>query len=351
MRFLIIKPSSLGDIVHTFPAAALLRSTIPEAEIDWVANDTLAQIVSLFPNLHRVIHFPRQRLSLRHPGIIRDFIRDLQRDEYDAVIDFQGLLRSGLMAHFARTAIRFGFANGRECSPFFYSRRVSLPTSLHHAADKNLFLMRTALTGLGFCPPVATPEAQLELPAAWCAAADALLQKHAVAPGATIVAVGCSSRWESKSWPVPFFAETIRRAAAANPRLVFWLLGGVGERARCEAVQQAARTPQLINLAGETDLGSLAALLRRSSVMFTNDSGPMHIAAALGVPCVACFGSTSAALTGPYGPPGRHFILQSQCPQAPCLKRRCPRGKACPDGVTPQEAAEAIAARLTASAT
>ena len=345
MRILIIKPSSLGDIVHTFPAAALLRAALPEAQLDWVANDKLAQMAGLFRGLHRVIHFPRQHLSLFKPGVIRNFVRDLQQDEYDAVIDFQGLLRSGLMAHFARTKLRIGFERSREGAKYFYTHRVSYPENIHHAAEKNLFLARRALEIMGVAVPTGEIEPQLEIPVAWNASADALLAKHNLPTDAPLLAVGCSSRWESKSWPPAFFAETLQLVAKHEPAVKIWLLGGGDERARAEEVVHLAQLPNLYNFAGETDLGALTALLARSKSLLTNDSGPMHIAAALGIRCVACFGSTSAELTGPYGPPGRHIILQSQCPQAPCFKRVCPRlreGVCCPQGVTAATAATAV---------
>lgn len=342
MRILIIKPSSLGDIVHTFPAAALLRAALPDAQLDWVANDKLAQMAGLFRGLHRVIHFPRQHLSIFKLGVIRNFVRDLQQDAYDAVIDFQGLLRSGLMAHFARTKLRIGFEKSRECAKYFYTHRVSYPDSIHHAAEKNLYLAKRALEIMGVALPKGEIEPQLEIPRQWNESADAFLSKHNLAANAPLLAVGCSSRWESKSWPPAFFAETLQLVAKECPELTIWLLGGSDERARAEEVVQHAQLSKLYNLAGETDLGALTALLARSKALLTNDSGPMHIAAALGVRCIACFGSTSAELTGPYGPAGRHVVLQSKCPQAPCFKRICPRGMNCPVGVTPADAATTV---------
>lgn len=349
LRILIIKPSSLGDIVHTFPAAALIQATIPDVRLDWVANDALAQMVELFPHLHRVIHFPRQHLSLFKPGFIRQFLHELRRDEYDAAIDFQGLLRSGLMAGFTRTPLRFGFGHSREGARYFYTTRVDCPPEIRHAAEKNLYLARSAMESMGFNPPAAMPEARLAIPAAWDNAADELLERLGIPANAPLLAVGCSSRWESKSWPTEFFAKTLRLVAEIRPRMTMWLLGGAGERSRAEDVVSQAALPRLHNLAGLTDLGTLTALLARSTALLTNDSGPMHIAAALGTPCVACFGATSAELTGPYGPPGRHRIIQSKCPQAPCFRRICPRlpGEGpCPQGITPGEAADAILERV-----
>ena len=105
-----MKPSSLGDIVHTFPAAALLRQAIPGVELDWVAADSLVETAALCPGgLRRIIVFPRRRLHSLRLGCVGALLRELRRDEYDAVIDFQGLLRSGLMSWLARAPLRIGF--------------------------------------------------------------------------------------------------------------------------------------------------------------------------------------------------------------------------------------------------
>jgi heptosyltransferase-2 len=104
----------------------------------------------------------------------------------------------------------------------------------------------------------------------------------------------------------------------------------------------------MVNLAGKTDLGTLAALLARSQALFTNDSGPMHIAAALRVPCVANFGSTDPEKTGPYGPKDRHYVVRTRCPQSPCFQRECPLHNrlACSNQASVEEAAQAILERI-----
>ncbi|MBR6470738.1 MAG: hypothetical protein IKS83_02980, partial [Victivallales bacterium] len=118
MKILIVKPSSLGDILHTFPAVAELHAACPEAQITWVANDSLAPIVRLYPRLERVIPFPRKAIGRFSYRALRNFLHDLRSDEYDAVLDFQGLLRSGLMTWLAHAKVRFGFAQAREGATF-----------------------------------------------------------------------------------------------------------------------------------------------------------------------------------------------------------------------------------------
>ncbi len=351
-----MKPSSLGDIVHTFPAVALLKQAAPETVIDWVAADSLAQTAAMCPGgLGRLIIFPRKKIHSFHLGCLPALWCALRQEAYDAVIDFQGLLRSGLMSRMARSPLRIGFAHAREGATIFYNHKVALPPELRqaHAAEKNIHLMRQAMALLKLPVPTEVPDAPPALPEGWEAVAQAKLAAAGLAGDGPLVAVAASSRWESKSWPPKFFAAALTHLVSLRPDVRIWLLGTPGEDA-ARAAQVAAlcnETTQasLRNLAGQTSIAEMTALLASSQALLTNDSGPMHIAAALHVPCVALFGATDDRLTGPYGPPGRHTVIRSACPQSPCFKRHCPRaGFPCAEGTAPDEIARLLAAKLTA---
>lgn len=339
-RILIIKPSSLGDVIHTFPAAGLLQQQMGGVELDWVINDNLREIVSLMPGISRLIPFPRQRLGSGSPAALAAFLRDLRRDRYDLVLDYQGLLRSGLMTGLARGGVKAGFARAREGAPFFYNRKIALPAGVLHAIDRNLHLTRQA-AGLS---ETALRLPDLQVPPPWLAAADLLL------PAGTgpLLAVGFSSRWPSKNWPPEFFAGVIEAVANRVSGLRCWLLGSSAEWAAGELLLGLLPAGTAVNLAGRSSLSCLVGMLRRSGVLLTNDSGPMHIAAALKVPCVALFGATDAALTGPYSSPEcGHRVFRSLCPQSPCFRRDCPRGGGlCHRDLDPFAVAEVLAARL-----
>lgn len=326
MKLLIVKPSSLGDIIHTMPALGLLRRCLPDAELSWVANDSLASVVEIAPNIH-VIPFPRKALGKFSFRALHDFLKKLREEKYDAVLDFQGLLRSALISRFAHARLRYGFANGREGSPRFYTNAVTLPAEIRHAAEKNLFLMKTFLQDQGVrdFPSECTELTDIRVPDAWQQEA-VTLQKENGLYGKTLLAVGCSSRWNSKSWPVEYFADVLKIVTAKRPDLGIWLLGGPDEAQRADSLKSECKLGNVVNLAGKTSMGALTAMLYDSTTLFTNDSGPMHIAALLRIPCVANFGSTDPTLTGPYGPNGKHFIVASDCPKSPCFCRDCPRG-------------------------
>ena len=336
MRVLVVKPSSLGDVVHTLPAVALLRRTLPDCRLSWVVNDGLSDLLAFCPAIDRVVRFPRKS---HRPGDFLAFLHELRAEAYDVCLDYQGLLRSGLMAWASGARRRYGFASAREGSRLFYDCPLAPPPDCRHAIDKNLWLTREALRlEVGTAPgdePVAIPFA---IPPEELSAARELLP-----PGeGPVVAVGFSSSWPSKNWPKEFFRDVLAQTAARCPGLRCWLLGSPAERTAGEALRAICDGLPVVNLAGRTTLRSLCCLLRQTGALLTNDSGPMHIAAALGTPCVALFGATDPALTGPYG--ASHRVFRSQCPQSPCFRRQCPRPNGrCEAGVPTAEVSAALA--------
>ena len=340
MRVLIIKPSSLGDIVHTLPVVRNLRQRFPDAEIHWLINDSFLAFGSLFADVDRLIPFRRKEWAkVSKLGKFFGFLRELRNNEFDLVLDFQGLFRSGLCT-LAAGGETWGFKNARELAPLSYRHRVDLPPEIRHAVDKNLYLLGAALgETVAYASPRLSENAQ--------AAAEAGELRSSQKMDGRLVAVGPMSRWPSKSWPPAFFADTLSRFLANSADDVHaWLLGAPEEREVGEQIVSACEHPRLHNLMGQTSLPGMIELLRASSLMLTNDSGPMHIAAALEVPIVALFGPTDPTLTGPYG--DRHQVLQSQVECAPCFKRECPlpRQLCRDDIISPESVADTMTRNL-----
>ena len=336
-RLLIIKPSSLGDVIHALPALALIRRRLGTqlTRVSWIVNESFANLLEMAPGIDRIVKFPRKRLWKR--GVIRAFKHELQSEEYDVAIDFQGLLRSGLMAWCSHAPRRIGFADGRECSPWFYNEPVKIPKG--HAVERNLQLADAAFPLESDdihtpCGPLLTVTAEQR-----CAARV----KLSIDEGTPVLAIGHSSRWNSKNWPADFFARVIDIIAQRQPGVRFWLLGAPEELPRAEEVARSCRIAKPLNLTGKSTMTELVALLAASTALFTNDSGPMHLAAALDVPTIALFGATNPDLTGPYGPPGRHAVFKSTCPQSPCFRHDCPLGAGkCSEGTAPETVADSI---------
>lgn len=309
---LIIKPSSLGDILHAMPAVEALRQRYPAAAIDWVVNDSMAGILGLVPFLRRIIKFPRKSWC-RIPG----FIRELRKEKYDIVIDFQGLLRSGIIAWLAKGKRKIGFAEAREGATLFYNEKIAVNGDTRHAVDKNLAIAK------------AITEAEAE--------ATSPTEKS---PTPNTLAVCFSSRWVSKDWSLEFLADVINRTASEIPGLQISLIGSATDQEKGKRLAELIQEGKIENLVGKTGLMDLANVLKNSSAMLTVDSGPMHIAAAVGTPCLALFGSTFPEKTGPYGK--NHVIIRSKCPQAPCFRRNCPLGANCADYASPAETADEL---------
>jgi heptosyltransferase I len=344
-RILLIKPSSLGDIIHALPVLAGLRARYPAAHIAWLAGTAFAPLLAGHPLLDEVIPFDRRAYgrmgrSATQVRAFVGFVRALRARRFDLVLDLQGLFRSGFLAWISGAPRRIGFADARELAWAFYTERVrtprrcerdassavaplnpAIPQSLDpaiHAVDKNLFLARR----LGL--PVDPPQFALGLtPAEHAAAAARVASVVGGAPAErAVVAVVVGARWESKLWPDERLAELVARLPEACGLPVV-LLGGPEERARAAAVC-AAVAPPPANLVGQTTLRELCAVLGQAALVISQDSGPMHIAAALGRPLVAIFGPTSPARTGPYSAAAR--VVTRGLPCAPCFARRCPLG-------------------------
>ena len=295
MRILIIKPSSLGDVVHALPTVNRIRHRFPDARISWLVNDSLASLLRNCPIIDELIPFERRRFGspLQLPNFA-GFLATLRNKRFDLVVDLQGLFRSGLMAWATRAPRRVGLSNAREGARFFYNEIVETPHA--HAIDRYLLVAKYLGCDTG---PIEFP-----------LGIDYLV--GAASPPRSLIAVNPSARWKTKLWGDDKFAELVRRLP--HERMV--LTGSVAEHEQIEKIAQGCR-----NLAGQTDLFELAELYRRCAVVITNDSGPMHVAAAVGTPVIAIFGPTDPALTGPYG--NQHIVLRAGIPCSPCLKSRC----------------------------
>jgi len=320
-RVLLIKPSSLGDIVHALPVLAALRETWPTVHIAWLCGRSLAPLLERLSLLDEVIPFDRARYGRmwRSLPAFLDFWRfagELRRRRFDLVIDLQGLIRSGLLAFLSGAPRRVGFADARELAWLFYTQRVPCPPTARHAVEKNLYLGR--FLGLAAGPP----RFPLGLTADEVAAARELLALAAGRPMEAFIAVIPGARWESKRWPAERLAQLIDAMHSEGmPPCV--LLGSPEERRSTDRILAACRSRPL-DLVGRTSLRELPALLSLAKLVVCHDSGPMHLAAALNRPLVAIFGPTSPQRTGPYSPLAR--VVTNPVPCAPCFARRCPLG-------------------------
>ena len=298
MNVAIVKLSSLGDVVHALPVAAALRRDFPRGHLTWVVEHREAAVLRGNPAIDEVAIADTRgwrRLTGARAGActaraIGALVRQFRRHRFDVAVDLQGNLKSGVLTLATGAALRIGFAARRCREPLnalFTNRRVEPPPAARHIVDQQL------------APPagVAPEKATFGCPGDPAEAGmEAALRGDGLTPGHAVVALNPGAGRAAKRWPPARFAELARRLRAdiGATALVLW---GPGERDEAQTIARASGAL----LAPPTDLPALLALLRRTRVLVAADTGPLHLAAALGVTCVGLYGPTDPARTGPYG--------------------------------------------------
>ena len=328
-RILLIKPSSLGDIVHAMPVVAALKARWPTARLTWLVKRQWAELAERIEGVDRV--WPLD-------GSIAGWLRSvpaLRSERWDLVVDLQGLLRSALIGWLSGGPVRVGFANGREGSPMFYTQRVTVPTADMHAVDR--YVLVAAAIG---APVASRPEFRFIIRERDLVAARTVFSEHGLSLEQPWLALNVSARWPTKRWPLSSFAAVAEELTKAGYGPIV-AMGSAEDRAAVHSLQ-AMTSCTIVDLAGAVPLGCLPACLSRATALVTNDSGPMHVAAAVGTPVVALFGPTSAARTGPYG--DIHEVLTHDVSCRPCFSRRCRHSPEmeCLEAISPQLVVDAV---------
>ena len=326
-RILIVKLSSMGDLFHALPAVHCLKTGL-DAEIDWVTQPEYVELVRCFTDVTRVIPFPRRGFM---GGVVR-FARTVRARDYDLIVDLQGLLKSAVAARLARGRQVVGPSFHREGSRWFYHAVAGPRNKARHAVDENLDVVRY----------LNLPDAPAQFPVRFP-------PRERAQPGRRVALVPVS-RGLCKNWPLERFIATGRQLREQMGATLF-LMGGPAEQAACEAVRAAVDdgVPAAVqNLAGRTSLVEMGSWLGSMDLVVANDSGPIHMAAAIGVPVLAIFGPTDPARTGPYG--HGHRVVTASIDCQPCFRKTCKAGtpeclvRVSPDRVV-REAVDMLGAR------
>ena len=361
-RILLIKPSALGDVVHTIPVLVKLRARYPNARIDWLITPENADIVRCHPALSNVVLFARRDFSkrgMRWRALVSffDLLKQIRRAKYDLVIDMHGQLRSAFFSLVSGAHVRIGFdrpikrgvtvsaehdlrnvpshgwRGAREGSWIAYTHRVSIPTLDVHAIDRYLWV--GPLLGFDDDPPDLT----IHLSSDTVRNVEQLLEEHGVTPDMPLIILVPGTIWETKHWTIEEFAGVARQFL--HDGFAVALAGTMRDQERCRQI--AAAAPGTCDLSGKTTPAELAALIRRAELAVTNDSGSMHVAASLGKPMVSVFGPTNPVHIGPYQRP--ESVVRVDLPCSPCNYRRlslCPFDHACMKQVTPAMVVERV---------
>lgn len=348
-RILIIKQSSLGDVVHTLPLAHALKRCYPTCHIGWVVQRGFSALLEPDPAIDEIIPIFIPSTSDPNAGkgaiqaaakatwkTLKDLRARFRARPYDLVLDLHASFRSGLLALTNPGGRRIGFADAKELNTWFQHDRLSPEADKPHAVDKNLLF-----AGFLGCPPepedfriAVSPDAREKM--------IGFLAESGVRSGQKIVYANPAARWETKFWTIPAWAEfadlVIERLDAT---IVFG--GSPEDSSYIHAIAgRMKRTPVIA--AGRLSLSEAVALLDASDVYVGVDSGPMHIAAFVGIPVVALFGPTDPAKVGPYTKTGS-VIRRIDLNCLACRKRSC-KNRICLEGITAETVFEETAKAL-----
>ncbi len=326
---LLIKASSMGDIVHTFPVLKAIKATGRWEKIDWVVNRQFEGLVRLSPYVDEVITFDREKIGSFYYDkggftALWRFLGRLRQERYDMALDLQGLLRSAIISKVARAGENAGFARGREGAPFLYRHKVSVDTD-RHAIEQ--YMQISHKLGLIDNSDI---EYDLHIDKTDIDKAESL------AGSSAYVVINPNARWESKLWKLKSFAQTAK-----------WLYEHEGIRSVITGTKEdGKRAEEIIDMAGESVInltgcggfGFLSAVIKKCRFVITNDSGPMHLAVALGKKVIALHGPTDPKIVGPYGK--GQIVVTAKADCSPCRVRQCDKTPTCMEMISAETVIE-----------
>jgi len=298
-KFLFIRLSSLGDIIHTLPAFAALRKKFPEAKISWLVEDNGKNILDFVPGLDRTIVLSYKKMEFGVQKNSRpEFLRAVKeiRQKNQVALDFQGLIKSGLFAFLSKAKTRIGFHKKNLREPFasiFYTENLDPISEKMHVTNKNLKL----LTRIGIQDD--TFEFPLQVPEALSKSLKEKIKAQGYRGENRLVVLNVGAAWETKRWFSENWIELIRKLKKKNMHLFFLLLWGTnGERALAEQIQAKTNTP----IAPELSLKEVMALVKAADLLISGDTFALQVACALSRPVVGLF--------GPYNPNSKRTVFQ-----------------------------------------
>ena len=323
MKILVIKPSSLGDVIHALPFLNAVKESFPTAEIDWVISKNLKGLLENNPLINDLIILNKDSWKniRRLPKTLAEIAslkRQLKKNKYNFVVDLQGLLRSGLITFSTPATQKVGFADSREGSTLFYDKKIIVDKSLH-AVDKCLEAAKAVGANVKKAkfPLYVEKKAKERI-------------KELLGDTDEYIVMIPSSRWASKRWPAERFADVIKKSPI--PCVIAGTKGDIKISKKIIDTfnkiggrKLPGNEDRVIDFCGKTDLKELIALIAGADAVVSNDSGPLHIAAALNRPAVALFGPTDPIKTGPYGwqTNKKLTVLKTPVPCGPCRNKNC----------------------------
>lgn len=309
-----MKLSALGDVIQTLPALAFFKKNLPSAQIDWVVEERNAQLLLDHPYLSKVFLFNKSYFkNIFH---FKNFLSKLRKEEYTAVIDFQGLLKSALITLLTKNMYTIGFSNYREGSSFFYKVKFSPYDKELHAVKRYLLLAKKSYLFLLKGKEVDSEEIEIVRDVPLPEEKPPYLEGEK--PYFILIS---SARWETKLWPLSHWEDFIRLSKDLREDFDFYFVGNNNETFKNFAERLSEKYEGVYSLVGKTNLKELVYLIKRCEIVITVDTGPMHLASLLNKPIIALFGPTSENRTGPWS--DEFIVLKANLPCQPCFKKKC----------------------------
>lgn len=337
MNILVVKLSAIGDVIHALPVSYAIKETWPEAHLTWVVEPPARELLLDNPYIDDIIVFEKKKFkSLR--GFLQQigpFKKRLQESSYDAALDLQGLFKSAAIVWLSDAPQRLGTCNMRELSDRV-SRSVVGPHAQGHIVERYLDVARALGCKVGkvVFPMVVSARDQ--------SIAEGTLQHGGVSAGAAYAVLAVGANWPNKRWPVESYAALSDWLYGRHIIPVF-IGGGLVDEGLAADITKAAEIPP-VNLVGRTTLKQLAHILRGSCFTLGGDTGPVHLAAGLGVHTIMLMGPTDANRNGPYGQQQNAMEVDRPCKY--CWKRACPKGLDCLAAISPAQVEEKITGLL-----
>lgn len=336
-EILIIRLSSIGDILHCTPVVSSLKAAWPTCRITWLVGAAAEELIRYNPYIDEIIIWSREDFEqqLRKFAMFKtyDIWRELQKElasrKFYALLDIHGLFLTGVIASQVQATRRIGMSGAREFNSMFMTE-TARPLS-RHIVDRYLSVLKP----LGISP--VADHMTLVISENNRLFAGKFLAVAGVALSDRLVVLVPGTTWPSKNWPTDFFAKVVD---LLHQDFKIVLCGGKAEVKLGRKIQAKAGVT-VINAIGRTSVLEMAAILERAVVVVTGDTGPLHIAAALGVPTVALFGPTDPEIYAPQG--SQHAVLSHKLACSFCHKVTCPLGHGhCMLSITPEEVVQQV---------
>ncbi|MDD5454612.1 MAG: lipopolysaccharide heptosyltransferase II [Candidatus Ratteibacteria bacterium] len=324
-RMLILKPSAMGDIVHTLPLLVSLKKSFPNRYIAWGVKEKFADLLTKNPYLDELIIWKER-------GFWR-FAKDIRDRGFDIVLDLQGLFRTGLVAYLSKAPQRWGFLKEetKENQLFFLNIRV--PTPSENIVEKYLDFAEHLQAERIIEFPIAEKDYAKEYIAQF-------FQRTDISPDDKLIGLIQNTGWQNKTWKAERFAQ-LGRLINTKKNWKVMLIWGIGEaeKAKAQKINEMAAGKLLI--APATTIAQLVSLLKRCSMVIGGDTGPLHLATALGLPVIGLYGPTPPSRNGPYSE--KSEVVYHNLPCSPCWKRMCiSKNNTCMDSIQVDEVMQKI---------